>query len=424
MARELRDISLQDIIPSSIAQDKNVKAIITAADPEFQEVSRNIRETFIISRIDELPENVIDLLAWQWHVDFYEPDLSLDVKRQLVKESISWHRKKGTKSAIKTALEKLGFVPTIKEWFEPEMGTAPHTFSITGYYKDDHIDVEFLGPETEEILRRVVEVTKPARSHLLHLTVAPIPIDMSKHICIWDVCSWEHFEPKIYNWGLLTPEKTFFDEETIIRRFFERSSFTISDTTFWNVNNWDCVPVRYLSVGPCSETGIICSLEWGEGESALLYPSLWDSSRWEYASSFSRSFGQISERGLFGIIDLGEPIFAPSQVRGIICDLIPHWDYLTWPEHCTWMDYLDDMPVKVFTQSDFTASLEWNSKREEKYIYWDSDKWDSQEREKYDAPLPKWSAHKTWEFSDTWNTTTGQTCTWEVGSWNEYQEVI
>ena len=133
-------------------------------------------------------------------------------------------------------------------------------------------------------------------------------------------------------------------------------------------------------------------LEWGEGESALLYPSLWDSSCWDYVSSFSRSFGQISERGLFGVIDLGEPVFAPSQVRGIICDLIPHWDYLTWPEHCTWSDYLDEMPVKVFT--------------------------------KYDASLPKWSAHKTWEFSDTWNTTTGQTCTWEVDSWNEYQDVI
>lgn len=114
MAKNLEAISLNDIIPASIAEDKNVMAICRTIDPQLQEVSQSIREAFIVSRIDELPENVIDLLAWQWHVDFYEPDLPLETKRELVLESIRWHRKKGTKSAIISALEKLGFVPTIK----------------------------------------------------------------------------------------------------------------------------------------------------------------------------------------------------------------------------------------------------------------------------------------------------------------------
>ena len=115
MAKELEIVSLKDIIPSSISGDKNIQAVLRAVDPQLQEVSQSIREAFIVSRIDELPENVIDLLAWQWHVDFYEPDLPLETKRELVLESIRWHRKKGTKSAIISALEKLGFVPAIKE---------------------------------------------------------------------------------------------------------------------------------------------------------------------------------------------------------------------------------------------------------------------------------------------------------------------
>ena len=65
MAKELEKISLRDIIPSSIAHDKNIQAIIKAIDPEFQKVSQDTREAFIISRVNELPENVIDLLAWQ-----------------------------------------------------------------------------------------------------------------------------------------------------------------------------------------------------------------------------------------------------------------------------------------------------------------------------------------------------------------------
>ena len=107
MAKELELISLHDVIPHSISGDKNVQAILRAADPQLNEVSQSVREAFILSRLNELPENVIDLLAWQWHVDFYEPELPIATKRELVRESISWHRKKGTKAAIISALEKL-----------------------------------------------------------------------------------------------------------------------------------------------------------------------------------------------------------------------------------------------------------------------------------------------------------------------------
>ena len=186
MAKELEAISLKDIIPSSISGDKNIQVVLRAVDPQLQEVSQNIREAFIVSRIHELPENVIDLLAWQWHVDFYEPELPIETKRALVLESIRWHRKKGTKAAIVSALEKLGFVPTIKEWYETELQSEPHTFSVRGYYKDDHVNVDFLGEDADGILTHIIELTKPARSRLLKLLVAPIPIDMTKHVCRWD----------------------------------------------------------------------------------------------------------------------------------------------------------------------------------------------------------------------------------------------
>ena len=252
MAKIIHDLSLLDIAPPSISNDKTVKSIITAINPELKSVSEAISDAFIISRINELPERVIDLLAWQWHVDFYEPDLDLAIKRALVLASIKYHKKKGTKYAIKTALEALGFVPTIKEWFETDMGTAPHTFSITGHYKDDEINVDFLGEDTEEILKRVVEITKPVRSSLIYLLVAPTPIDLSEHICCWDVCNWEHFKSKEYNWGLLIPETPLFDDDVVFKRDFERELFTIHDTAFWDLKSWGGIPVRNLQIGSCS----------------------------------------------------------------------------------------------------------------------------------------------------------------------------
>ena len=97
MAKRLEDLSLKDIIPPSISGDRNIQAIIGAIDPQIQDVSQSIREAFIIPGINELPENVVDLLAWQWHVDSYEPDLPIATKRALVLDSIKWHRKKAQK---------------------------------------------------------------------------------------------------------------------------------------------------------------------------------------------------------------------------------------------------------------------------------------------------------------------------------------
>ena len=80
-------------------------------------------------RIDELPEAVIDLLAWQWHVDFYELARTLEMKRKAVKGSIRWHRKKGTVWAIRKALAMLDIESEIVEWWKIE-GAAPYTFGV------------------------------------------------------------------------------------------------------------------------------------------------------------------------------------------------------------------------------------------------------------------------------------------------------
>lgn len=400
MAKELEIISLKDIIPSSISGDKNIQAILKAVDPQLQEVSQNIREAFIVSRIHELPENVIDLLAWQWHVDFYEPDLPLETKRALVLDSIRWHRKKGTKAAIVNALEKLGFVPTIKEWYEPELGTEPHTFSVRGYYKDDHVNVDFLGEDTEGILTRIIELTKPARSHMLKLVVAPIPIDMTKHICRWDWCNWEHVELKRYEWGLLTPTNPFFEDKAPMHSLIERGILTLSDTQYWDAVRWGYSPYRLQLVGRAFETGIFAELEDDIG--TWMTPAAWAGFSWNEAHKFYRPVGSGFGRTFPALFDLddSEVVLGAIPFIGIVYDSRPYWDMHSWEEHYTWMED-NEQPSGAGLKRDFPASLSWGAY----------------------PPSPKWSSHKTWEGSDTWENTTEQAGTWEVGTW-DFQEAI
>lgn len=110
MAKLLTELSLFDILPDSMSAISDVRHGATAIDPELESVSLATREALLLSRIDELGEDTIDLLAWQFHLDVYEPiPLSLDIKRRLIKSAISWHRKKGTKWAVLELLSTLGY---------------------------------------------------------------------------------------------------------------------------------------------------------------------------------------------------------------------------------------------------------------------------------------------------------------------------
>lgn len=68
------------------------------------------------------------MLAWQWHVDFYDYNLSLIEKRSLVKKSLNTHRIKGTPAAVEevvTAAFKSAKV--VENW---EYGGQPYHFKV------------------------------------------------------------------------------------------------------------------------------------------------------------------------------------------------------------------------------------------------------------------------------------------------------
>ena len=171
MAKEIERLSLIDISPPSITGDEKVKHIITAVDPELQSVSHDIREAFIISRINELPENVLDLLAWQWHVDFYELAHNVEAKREMVLKSILWHRKKGTRGAIVEALGMLGVEAKFTAWHELlDEGAQPYTFVIDAKLTGDFWErVDWTKPT--QTIRRAIQQSKAARSWMSKLYV-------------------------------------------------------------------------------------------------------------------------------------------------------------------------------------------------------------------------------------------------------------
>ncbi|MBR1658167.1 MAG: phage tail protein I [Synergistaceae bacterium] len=397
MAKDIELISLNDIIPPSISGDRHIQSIISATDPQLREVSRSIREAFIISRIDELPENVIDLLAWQWHVDSYEPALPITTKRELVRDSVRWHRKKGTKSAIKAALEKLDFVPTIKEWFE--IGTRPHTFEVYGHYKDNDLNVEFLGPDTEEILTRVVEITKPARSKLIQLIVAPIPIDMKKHACHWDECVWGHPSIELHDWGLLP--LPVFEHDPLAGIDFVHGFNVVSDTQLWDMSIWGGTPYRELIYGESFEHGIIAALE-RESTATWFIPYSWEKFTWEDTERYSRDFELTFQRGAGINAGIKPQSLGTVYVISMLASLQPYWDFYTWDQHSTWGDDLGVPYIGPGFERDAKADVQWS---------------------KEEAPDATWSKYRTWGDA-SWDKEPTIAGTCQAGTWIDFEEAV
>ena len=164
MVKSLKGISLLDILPPNLLEDKKIYAAAKALDVELKEISEDIKLALYLPRLNELPDEVLDSLAWQYHVDFYEPDLDIEVKRNLIRQSYYWHRIKGTPLAVKMLLENIFEEVKLEEWFNyPEGEGKPYRFRVkVGGFKKE---------VSKEYILRMIEAGKNLRSHLDYLEI-------------------------------------------------------------------------------------------------------------------------------------------------------------------------------------------------------------------------------------------------------------
>ena len=155
---EMESALLKDVMPQNLLADEGVRDAAAAIDTELQKVSELYMECLLIARIDELPSEIIDILARQWHVDFYDDTLPVETKRKLVKESIAWHRIKGTKAAVEKVVRAVFNTGNVHEWFEYE--GSPYHFRVD-VIESDTIDAD----EINQVVKSI-ESTKNTRSWL------------------------------------------------------------------------------------------------------------------------------------------------------------------------------------------------------------------------------------------------------------------
>ena len=155
---ELKDDCLQQILPGSIASDKNVQDVAKAISAKLQHINRQTELILLLPRLDELSEALIDELAWQYHVDFYDYQADIEKKHALVRNAIVWHRYKGTPAAVEGVCTAVFRTARVFEWFQYD--GEPYHFQVRL--------IEEGVPDEKVIdnLERAIQVTKNTRSWL------------------------------------------------------------------------------------------------------------------------------------------------------------------------------------------------------------------------------------------------------------------
>ena len=149
---------LLDIMPPNLLADKKIYNVCLALDSTLKSISDECNIPSLIHNIDRLDSEFIDLLAYQFHVDFYDEALSLDIRRELVKKSIDYHMRKGTPYAMDGVVGLVFPDGVVEEnW---EYGGESYHFRV------NNITVGMAGPKTLEQLMRAIDSVKNVRSTL------------------------------------------------------------------------------------------------------------------------------------------------------------------------------------------------------------------------------------------------------------------
>lgn len=125
---KLTDARLTDALPKTLAEQPWVQALAEASRKMRRRVMAYADRTRLFCDIDEASEEALDALAVEMQTPLYKNDYPLTVKRQIVKNSMLYYIRSGTRGAVEELLADIYQGAEVEEWFE--YGGEPNYFRV------------------------------------------------------------------------------------------------------------------------------------------------------------------------------------------------------------------------------------------------------------------------------------------------------
>ena len=160
MSKQLTSENLIGQFPSSMSETNNQYALAVATAEELIKLYNSHDMIAIYAKIDELTEPLLDILARDFKVDWWDINSTLAEKRNTFKNCWEVHRRKGTRMSVELFLSSVFQSVQIKEW--NEYGGLPFYFRTT-VTSNPPLSISRTG---YEMFFRNLEAVKPKRAKL------------------------------------------------------------------------------------------------------------------------------------------------------------------------------------------------------------------------------------------------------------------
>lgn len=201
---------LTDVWPDK--ESPQIQALSYAMQQAMIRVKSYADQAMCYSMVDDLPEDILDYFAVEMRAMYYEQNLSIEQKREIVKNTLKWYTYAGTPATVADMVTVVFGKGEIQEWFDyTDPPFTPGTFDI--------ITSARLTPDIIDQLASMIKKAKNVRSHIRGVVIVR-DIHSDAHVAIHQVAVQESNIPEgsgfmlwkialVYTIGILISEPVY-----------------------------------------------------------------------------------------------------------------------------------------------------------------------------------------------------------------------
>lgn len=162
---KLEDGTILDLVPDVLKENLQVQAFSYAFKNRMDYILACAESVIIYPAIDSAPMDVLDNLAVEMRTQHYDQNYDIDKKRALIKNTLQWYVKAGTKWAVEDLAETVfGAGTRVVEYADATDTLKPYEFEVR------LPNTNSASLDTLSQFADVIETAKNARSHLKDIT--------------------------------------------------------------------------------------------------------------------------------------------------------------------------------------------------------------------------------------------------------------
>lgn len=163
MIKGLREACIADGVPRILSREPWVQALSLACLALHRQTMAFLEKSRIYTAVDSAAEEVLDALAVNWNISWYDTDYDIERKRRIVRSALGVRRTMGTVGAVRAQADAAYPGTTLVEWFEYDGEPGKFRLRMSAQTAADREKLEAMS--TEEIERRFA-VAKRFSAHL------------------------------------------------------------------------------------------------------------------------------------------------------------------------------------------------------------------------------------------------------------------